>query len=313
MFLAVFHVCFDVHYDMSNESWLRWWINGNIHDFIVPTYICGDPPHPCTVWREGHRPKVLLWIMEEFFYISHNLTEEDRNGHVVLSYELIVEAEHRYRDKMGWWCQMPPFPSHAGSAPLCSPEMLECIAWAKPESKTLECLVWSVYDGLLSSRPTLKPVGPESYNQVTKHLAAKVFRGLQVQCSVRTSAQFDELPTPKLRSIVLAPPQSEIARKTEAMDTASSKTEDAGGRSCRRWPTHRSRQISNVLDAWPSALVWWWNDWILAPALPVDGCERNHCSAAGMLPSINLALVLSNPSHFLPPPQPTWKSGNGCH
>ena len=219
---------FDVHYDVSNESCLRWWINENIRDFIVPTYICGDPPQPCTVRCEGHHPKVLLWIMEEFFYISHNLTEKDCDGCVVLSYELMMEAEHQYRIKWGGGARYRHSPSHAGTTPLCSPEMLEHIAWAKPESKTLEHLVWSVYDGLLSPRPTPKLVGPETYNQVTRHLATKVFRGLQVQCSARTLAQFDEPPTPKLWSVVLTLPQSEIARKTEAMDTASPKTEDTG-------------------------------------------------------------------------------------
>ena len=88
--------------------------------------------------------------------------------------------------------------------------------------------MWSIYDGLISLGPTLKLVGPESYNQVTRHLAAKVFRGLQVWCSARTSAQFDKPPTLKLQSIILAPPQSEIARKTEVMDTAFPKTEDVG-------------------------------------------------------------------------------------
>ena len=42
----------------------------------------------------GHRPKVLLWIMEEFFYISYELTDQDCDGHVILSYELMIEAEH---------------------------------------------------------------------------------------------------------------------------------------------------------------------------------------------------------------------------
>ena len=88
--------------------------------------------------------------------------------------------------------------------------------------------MWSVYNGLISLGPTLKLVGPKSYNQVTRCLAAKVFRGLQVQSSVRSSAQFDELPTPKLQSIILALPQSKITRKTEAMDTASPKMEGAG-------------------------------------------------------------------------------------
>ena len=187
-----------------------------------------DPLQPCTVRCKGHRPKVLLWIMEEFFYISHDLTEEDHDGRVVLSYELMKEAEHQYRIKRGGGARCCHSPSHAGSAPLGSTETLEHVAWAKPDSKTLECLVWSVYDGLLSPGPTPKLEGPKSYNQVTRHLTAKVFRGLQVRCSVRTSAQFDKPPTPKLQSVILAPPQSRIARKTEAMDTAGPNIEDAG-------------------------------------------------------------------------------------
>ena len=194
MILAVFHVCFDACYDASNESCLRWWINENIWDFIVPTFICGDLLQACTVQCEGHHPKVLLWIMEEFFYISHDLMEEDHDGRVVLSYELMMEAEYQFRIKWGGGIGHHHSSSSSGSTPLCSQETLEHVAWSKPDSNTLECLVWSVYDGLLSPRPTPKLTGPKSYNQVTRHLATKVFRGLQVHCSVRTSAQFDEPP-----------------------------------------------------------------------------------------------------------------------
>ena len=72
VFLAVFRVRFDAHYDASNESCLRWWINESIWDFIAPTFIHRDSLQACTVRHEGHHPKVLLWIMEEFFYISHD-------------------------------------------------------------------------------------------------------------------------------------------------------------------------------------------------------------------------------------------------
>ena len=188
----------------------------------------------------GNCPKVLLWIMEEFFYILHDLTEEESDGHVTLGFELMIEAEHRYRIKQGGGIRCCCSPSHASSTLPCSQEMLECITWGKPDSKTLEGLVWSVYDGLLSLGPTPKLAGPKSYNQVTRCLAAKVFRGLQVHCSARTSAQFNELPPPKVRSVVLAPPQSEITRKTETMDTASPKVEDTeegtvGGELCVDW------------------------------------------------------------------------------
>ena len=160
---------------------------------------------------------------------------------------------------------MPPCsPSHASSTPLCSQETLECVTWAKPESKTLECLVWSVYDGLISLGPTPKLVGPKSYNQVTRCLATKVFRGLQVRCSVRTLAQFDEPPPPKVQSVILAPPQSEIARKTELVDTASPKVEDTeegavGGEPCvdpDKYPLawmrdHQHWYDDELIDFWP--------------------------------------------------------------
>ena len=109
IFLAVFRARFDALYDASNESGLRWWINENIRDFIAPTFIRGNPFNACTVRREGHRPKVLLWIMEEFFHISHSLTDMDHDGRVVLCYELMIEAERRFRIKRGGGVgQLPP-------------------------------------------------------------------------------------------------------------------------------------------------------------------------------------------------------------
>ena len=56
----------------------------------------------------------------------------------------------------------------SGNAPPCSRDTLERIAWSEPDSKTLECLVWLVYNGVLSPGPMLKPTGPETYNQVTR-------------------------------------------------------------------------------------------------------------------------------------------------
>ena len=121
--------------------------------------------------------------------------------------------------------------------------------------------MWSVYDGIMTPGPTLKLVGPKSYNQVTRHLATKVFRGLQVCCSVRTLAQFDEPSPPKVQSVVLVPPQHEIARKTEAMDTASPKAEEGavGGELCMdphkypmAWMRDRQRWYDDEqIEFWP--------------------------------------------------------------
>ena len=168
--------------------------------------------------------------MEEFFYMTHDLMDQDRDGHVILSYELMIEAEHQFRVKRGGGigCRCPS-PS-SSNAPPYSWDTLECIAWSEQDSKTLERLVWSVYDGLLSPGPTPKLMGPETYNQVTRCLATKVFRGLQVCCPVRTSAQFDEpSPVRKVRSVVFAQPPSESVRKTEVMNMATQKREGMEG------------------------------------------------------------------------------------
>ena len=98
--------------------------------------------------------------MEEFFHISHDLTDMDHDGRVVLCYELMIEAEHRFRIKRGGGagCHRPM--STTSNATQCPPEKLEDVAWNKPDSKTLERLVWSVYDGILSLGPTPKLTGP---------------------------------------------------------------------------------------------------------------------------------------------------------
>ena len=105
--------------------------------------------------------------------------------------------------------------------------------------------------------------GPESYNQVTRHLAAKVFRGLQVCCSVRTSAQFDEPPPTRVRSVIFVPPSSEIVRKTEAMDTASQKGENAneeavGGESCIDPDKHPMAWMHNRQHCYDDEIINFW-------------------------------------------------------
>ena len=57
IFLAVFRERFDALYDASNESGLRWWINENIRDFIVPTFIRGNPLNACTVLARRTPPE----------------------------------------------------------------------------------------------------------------------------------------------------------------------------------------------------------------------------------------------------------------
>ena len=98
--------------------------------------------------------------MEEFFHISHDLTDMDHDGRVVLCYELMIEAERRFRIKRGGGTGRRRPSSTTSNATPCPPDKLEDVAWNKPDSKTLERLVWSVYDGILSPGPTPKADGP---------------------------------------------------------------------------------------------------------------------------------------------------------
>ena len=212
------------------------------------------------------RPKVLLWIMEEFFHISHDLTDMDHDGRVVLCYELMIEAERRFRIKRGGGtgCRHPS--STTSNATPCPPDKLEDVAWNKPDSKTLERLVWSVYDGILSPGPTPKLTGPESYNQVTRCLASKVFRGVQVRCPTHTSAQFDEPSPVRVRSVVFAVPPSGVPKRSEAaeaMDTSPRKVDTTvegavGGQTEEDPNTHPMAWMRDRQNSYSDEMIHFW-------------------------------------------------------
>ena len=158
VFLAVFHVCFDASYDASNESCLRWWINESIRDFIAPTFILRQST--ASVYSAMRRTPSQGTIVDYgriFLYFPRLDGTGPRWMRVVLSYELMMEAEHQFRIKQEQRCRMP--------LPLVilwqHPTMQLRRCWnvlpgVSPDSKTLEHLVWSVYDGLLSPGPMPK-------------------------------------------------------------------------------------------------------------------------------------------------------------
>ena len=249
---------------------------------FTPTFIRGNPFNACMVWRKGHRPKVLLWIMEEFFHISHDLTDMDHDGRVVLCYELMIEAEHRFRIKRGGGagCSCPT--STTSNATPYPPEKLEDVAWNKPDSKTLERLVWSVYDGILSPGPTPKLMGPESYNQVTRRLASKVFRGVQVRCPTCMSAQFDEPSPVRVRSVVFAVPPSGVPKRweaAEAMDTSPHKVDmtvegAVGGQAEEDPNTHLMAWMRDRQNSYSDEEIHFWP--LLRPLTDGGGTNTRH-------------------------------------
>ena len=172
--------------------------------------------------------------------------------------------------------------SSTGNASPCPQDKLEDVAWNKPNSKTLECLVWSVYDGVLSPGPTPKLTGPESYNQVTRCLTSKVFRGLQVRCPTWTSAQFDEPPPARVHSIVFATPPSGVPKKseaTEAMDTTPHKVDTAeegavGGEMEEDPNTHPMAWMRDRQNSYSDEMISFWP--LLRPLMGGGGTATRH-------------------------------------
>ena len=142
--------------------------------------------------------------------------------------------------------------------------------------------MWSVYDGILSPGPTPKLMGPESYNQVTRHLTSKVFRGVQVRCLTHTSAQFDE-PTPvKVRSVVFAIPPSGMSKKseaTEAMDMTPHKVNTAeegavGGEMEEDPNTHPMAWMHDRQNSYSDEMIHFWP--LLHPLTDGGGTNTRH-------------------------------------
>ena len=127
----------------------------------------------------GHRPKMSLWMLEEFIYILGYLHEHDRDRHMVLGHELLLLMCIRCCGKRG---------GGRGSCctsvlsidllPACSLATLECTIWVFKDTTSSECLARAVYNNLLLPRQPLPLSGFESYGQVVQHLVYKAHKGL---------------------------------------------------------------------------------------------------------------------------------------
>ena len=134
LFLEIYRKCFGVTYDATQESTWRWLTAQHISDFYAPEYTRDDPPDTCLTLREGHRPKMFLWMVEEFSFILCHLRKDDQDGAMVLGHELLLLARSHCHWKRG--------SHHAGATPLdrlpaCSFQTLEH-AMLAPDTIQLE-------------------------------------------------------------------------------------------------------------------------------------------------------------------------------
>ena len=145
LFLEIYQKRFGLTYDATQESTWRWLTTQHISDFYAPAYTRDDPPNTCLTLREGHRPKMFLWMVEEFAFILCHLRKDDQDGALVLGHELLLLARSRCHWKRG--------SRHAGATsldrlPACSFQTLEH-AMLAPDTIQLERLAWAVFDNIM--------------------------------------------------------------------------------------------------------------------------------------------------------------------
>ena len=186
LFLEIYQKHFGATYDVTQESTWQWLMAQHISDFYVPVYIRDDPPNTCLTLREGHRPKMFLWMVEEFAFILCHLSKDDRDGALVLGHELLLLAHSRCRRKRG--------SRRAGATPLdrlpiCSFQTLEHTILA-PDTIQLERLAWAVFDNIMGPDEAPPLCGFETYDQIIRCLASKAYKELHMCCPAHTSASF---------------------------------------------------------------------------------------------------------------------------
>ena len=186
LFLEIYRKHFGMTYDVTQESTWQWLMAQHISDFYAPTYTRDDPPNTCLTLCEGHRPKMFLWMVEEFAFILCHLPKDDWDGALVLGHELLLLAHSHCRWKRG--------SRHAGATPLdrlpaCSFQTLERAILA-PDTIQLERLAWAVFDNIMGPGEAPPLCGFETYDQIIRCLASKAYKGLHMCCPARTSTSF---------------------------------------------------------------------------------------------------------------------------
>ena len=195
LFLEIYRKCFSATYDMAQESTWRWLTAQHISDFYAPMYTRENPPNTCLTLREGHRPKMFLWMVEEFAFILCHLPKDDRDGALVLGHELLAHSH----------CRRKRGSRHAGATPLerlpvCSFQTLEH-AVLVPDTIQLERLAWAVFDNIMGPGEAPPLSRFETYNQIIGRLASKAYKGVHTRCLACTSTSFGmEVTTSKMES-----------------------------------------------------------------------------------------------------------------
>ena len=184
-----------------HEIWLT---NQHICNFSMPAYSRNDLPHTCVTMCKGHRPKMFLWMLEEYMYILSRLCKDDQDGLVVLGHELLLlECSRCCRKRGGGRASCHPSALSLDHLPACSRDTQEHAVHSTKDTTALECLAWVIYSNQLGPGKSLSLSGYESYGHVLQCLLVKAFRGLQAHCPAHTLAILK--PEERIKSVVMEP------------------------------------------------------------------------------------------------------------
>ena len=133
-FGEIFKRHFKGKFSKSNEH-LWWHVNVEIADFQTPTYEW-DKGMPIDVLRTGSHPCMLLYVLDELFYVYKGVGVNDMDGQCIVAYEILMVASLCCTEQ-------------------CGSQKKECntLGAAYPrvnlsDINGLEHLTWAVYDGV---------------------------------------------------------------------------------------------------------------------------------------------------------------------
>ena len=133
-FGVIFKRCFKGKFSKSNEH-LWWHINVEIADFQMLTYE-RNTGVPIDVLRTGSLPRMLLYALNELFYVYKGVGVNDADGQCVVAYEILMVALLHCTE----W--------HGSQKKECNTLGAAYPGVNLSDVNGLECLAWAVYDGV---------------------------------------------------------------------------------------------------------------------------------------------------------------------
>ena len=129
--------------------------------------------------RDGYHPKMLLYALDELFYVSAQIKNSHRDEKVVLAYEILCISANRCTDR------------YNGIEKMGIPDALALLNIQ--DARHLEHLAWAVYDSALLVGPRPELLGTHTWCTVLAGLQRHIYRGCDdaAHCPPQTLGSWD--------------------------------------------------------------------------------------------------------------------------